>query len=89
MKFGYTQTTYFSFSKSGDLFESAESLFGGQRVVMSRDALPIGLCGGIYLAQEMRAHIWEDPDIYQVWTVNQANQSYRSKETGRNAHVSD
>ena len=28
----------------------------------------------------MPAHTWEDPEIYQIWTVNQANQNYWSKE---------
>ena len=29
----------------------------------------------------MRVHTWEDPEIYQIWTVNQANQNDWSKET--------
>ena len=29
----------------------------------------------------MREHTWEDPEIQQIWTVNQANQNDWSKET--------
>ena len=29
----------------------------------------------------MPAHTWEDPEIYQVWTENQAKQNYWPKET--------
>ena len=28
----------------------------------------------------MCAHIWKDPEIYQIWTVNQANQNNWPKE---------
>ena len=34
-------------------------------------------------------HTWEDPEIYQIWTVNQANQNDWSKENERNAHKYD
>ena len=29
----------------------------------------------------MNVHTWEDPEIYQIWTVNQANQNDWLKET--------
>ena len=29
----------------------------------------------------MHVHTWEDPEIYQIWTVNQANQNDWLKET--------
>ena len=35
---------------------------------------------------EMRVHAWEDPETYQMWTLNQANQNDWPKET---LHVSD
>ena len=44
-------------------------------------SLHIRLFSKIYLGSEMRVHRWEDPEIYQIWTVNQANQSDWSKET--------
>ena len=28
-------------------------------------------------------HTWEDPEIQQIWTVNQANKNDWSKETGK------
>ena len=43
--------------------------------VMLRDGLPIGLCGRVRLDQEMHAQTWKDPEIYEIWTVNQANQN--------------
>ena len=64
----HTQTTYFSFSKSGDLTNHTctERILGSQRGVMSRDALPIGLFSRIHLGQEVCVYTWEDPDIYQI-----------------------
>ena len=42
---------------------------------MSRDTLPRRLSGKIHLSQQMQAHTWEDPEIYQAWVVSQANQN--------------
>ena len=47
---------------------------------MSRDALPTGLCSRIHLGYEVYAHTWEDPEIYQIWTVSQVNQNAWPKE---------
>ena len=35
----------------------------------------------------MREHTWEDPEIQQIWTVNQANQNDWSKETRKNCLI--
>ena len=35
----------------------------------------------------MRVHTWEDPEIYQIWTVNQANQHDWSKETQKKCPI--
>ena len=78
------QTTCFSFPKSGDLLDhtSAESFLGGQRGVMLIKARLLRcLFGKIHLGQEMLIHIWEEPEIYQIWTVNQAYQNDWPKET--------
>ena len=40
---------------------------------MLRDGLPIGLCGRVHLDQEMHGQTWKHPEIYEIWTVNQAN----------------
>ena len=40
---------------------------------MSRDILTRCLFGRIHLGSEMCEHMWEDPEIYQIWTVNQGN----------------
>ena len=50
-------------------------------MMLTNVRLPTGLCGRIHLGQEMHAHTWEDPEIYQIWTVNQANQNDWPKET--------
>ena len=50
-------------------------LLGGQRGIRSRSVLSRFLFSEICLGQQMHAHTWEDPKIYQIWTVNQANQS--------------
>jgi len=47
---------------------------------MLSDGLPIGLCGRVRLDQEMHAQTWKDPEIYEIWTVNQANQNDWPKE---------
>ena len=47
---------------------------------MLRDGLPIGLCGRVRLDQEMHAQTWKDPEIYEIWTVNQANKNDWPKE---------
>jgi len=39
---------------------------------MSRDILTRCLSGRVHLGSEMCEHTWEDPEIYQIWTVNQA-----------------
>ena len=58
-------------------------LLGGQK---GSDAkLPVDLFSGTYLGGEMRMHTWEDPEIYQIQTQNQANQNAWPKETRRNA----
>ena len=31
----------------------------------------------------MRVHTWEDPEMHQIWTVNQTNQDDRPKETSK------
>ena len=54
---------------------------------MSRDVLPICLCGRIHLGQEMHTHTWEDPEVHQIWTVNQASQNDWPKETWRKYHI--
>ena len=54
---------------------------------MSRDVLPIGLCGRIHLGQEMHMHTWEVPEVHQIWTVNQASQNDWPKETWRKYHI--
>ena len=76
---GPSQTTYFSFLKSGDLhdYTCTERLLGGQRGVMLKK--PIGFCGRIHVCWEMHAHTWKDPEIYQIWIVNQANQKKLAK----------
>ena len=35
----------------------------------------------------MRVHTWEDPEIYQIWTVNQANQNDWPKETQKKYYI--
>ena len=50
-------------------------------MMLTNVRLPTGLCGRIHLGQEMHAHTWEDPEIYQIWTVNQANQNDWPKKT--------
>ena len=40
---------------------------------MSRDILTRCLFGRVHLGSEMCEHTWEDPEIYQIWTVNQAD----------------
>ena len=37
--------------------------------------LPISLFGRIHLGLEMLMCTWEDPEIYQIWTLNQENQN--------------
>ena len=60
---------------------SEKAPWGSKRVVMSRDALSRCLFGEIHLGWEIHAHTWEDPEIYQIQTVSQANQNDWSKET--------
>ena len=54
----------------------AEGVLGGQKgVMLTNGGLPRGLCGRIQLDREMCAYIREDPEIYKIWSVNQANQN--------------
>ena len=54
-------------------------LLGGQKG--SDVKLPIGLFTGIHLGKEMHMYTWEDPEINQIRTQNQANQNDWPKET--------
>ena len=45
------------------------------------------LCGRIHLGEEMRVHKWEDPEIHQIWTVNQANQNNWPNETQKKCPI--
>ena len=40
---------------------------------MSRDILTRCLSDRVHLGSEMCEHTWEDPEIYQIWIVNQAD----------------
>ena len=84
---GPSQTTYFSFLKSGDLhdYTCTERLLGGQRGVMLKK--PIGFCGRIHVCWEMHAHTWKDPEIYQIWIVNQANQKNWPKDNQKKCPI--
>ena len=44
-------------------------------------SLPIGLFGGFHLGWETCTHMWEDPEIHQIWTLHRANQNDSPKET--------
>ena len=55
-------------------------LLGGQWEIMSRNVLPRSLFGWIHLGYERLGHTWEDPEIYQIWAVNQTNQNDWPKE---------
>ena len=46
----------------------------------SRDTLPTVLYSRIHWAK-MLVYTWEDPELYQRWTVNQVNQKDWPKET--------
>ena len=35
----------------------------------------LGPFGGNYLGYEMCVHMWEDPETYQIRTLNQASQN--------------
>ena len=54
---------------------------------MSRDSLSICLCGRIHLGSEMRAHTWKVPELYQIWTVTQENQTDWPKETRKKCSI--
>ena len=45
------------------------------------------LCGRIHLGEEMCVHKWEDPEIHQIWTVNQANQHDWPNETQKKCPI--
>ena len=62
-------------------------LLGGQRGIRSRSVLSRFLFSEICLGQQMHAHTWEDPKIYQIWTVNQANQNDQPKENQKKCPV--
>ena len=52
---------------------STRKLLGGQK---GSDAkLSKSLFAGIYLGSEMYLHTWKDPEMYQIWALNQANQN--------------
>ena len=53
---------------------------------MSRDVLPTDLAVESIVA-EMCEQTWEKPEIYQIWTVNQANQNDWTKETRKNCSI--
>ena len=53
---------------------------------MSRDVLPTDLAVESIVA-EMCEQTWEDPEIYQIRTVNQANQNDWTKETRKNCSI--
>ena len=58
-----------------------ERLLGDQRGVMSKDVLcPYVFWVKSILAKEMHTHMWEDPEVCQVWTVKQENQNDWPKE---------
>ena len=68
----------FSFLKSGDLSNHTctKSLLGGQwRVVLTKARCSRHLFSRIHLGWETCVHTWEDPEIYQTWPVNPANQN--------------
>ena len=44
-------------------------------------SLPIGLFSGFHLGWETCTHMWEDPEIHQIWTLHRANQNDSPKET--------
>ena len=80
---------YFSFLKSGDFPDHTctEMFLGGQRWVLSREVLPTGLCSRIHLGKEMCVHTREDPEISQIWAVNQANQNDWPRETWKKCPI--
>ena len=49
--------------------------------MLTNARLPRCLFGKIPLGQEMLVHTWEEPEIYQIRTVNQAYQNDWPKET--------
>ena len=53
--------------------------------MMPRDTLAIGLCSRTHLGQELCVHTWENPEIYKIRTLNQADQNDWPKEARRNA----
>ena len=55
--------------------------------MLSRDALPTGLCSRIHLGKEMCVHTREDPEISQIWAVNQANQNDWPRETRKKCPI--
>ena len=54
---------------------------------MSRDVLPRCLFGWIHLGYERLGHAWEDPEIYQIWAVNQTNQNDWPKESWKKCPI--
>ena len=53
---------------------------------MSRDVLPRHLCSKTILSKRC-VHMWEEPEIDQVWTENQANQNDWPKKTRKKCPV--
>ena len=47
---------------------------------MGRDAIPRGLFSRILFSEEIRVHTREEPEIWQIWTLNQASQNDWPKE---------
>ena len=58
-----------------------------KRWVTSRDALPRCLLSKLHLDWEMCVHTWEDPEVYQIWTLNQGNQNDWPKETQKKCPI--
>ena len=70
--------------RSGDLpdYICTERLLGGQKWSDANwGSLPIGLFSGIHLGWQTPVHMWYDPEIDQIWILNQVNQNDWPKET--------
>ena len=70
--------------RSGDLpdYICTERLLGGQKWSDANwCSLPIGLFSGIHLGWQTPVHMWYDPEIDQIWILNQVNQNDWPKET--------
>ena len=76
--------------RSGGLpdYICTERLLGGHK---GSDAnwcsLPTGLFSGIHLGWQMPVHTWDDPEIDQIWILNQINQNGWPKETWKKCPI--